>query len=666
MGRFLSIDCETTGLDFHHGAKPFLITTCQESGEQLYWEWRVDPTTRQPVVPTEDIREIRELLLGSGFEWVFHNAKFDLEALVAAGILRPEEIPWERVHDTLYSSHLLSSNTPKDLTHLCLQYLGIDVAKHEQELRAACMKARTVARSRYKDWRTAKAGLPDMPSAKKTVWKYDLWLPREISIVESDSKYKEWLTLCSKYANIDSGSTLTVFLEQREQLKEAGLWDIYEQRRKLVPIVFEMQQRGITVNRTRLDELEIEFRKRSNRLGKRCCQIAKRNHGYDLALPKSGNNGSLTEFVFEKAKFPVLAVSKKTGKPSLDKTVLEEYEASMTGYRQRFVQSLRSKRKCDTSLSYLEGYRRFWLHEFEDWYRLYPSVNPTATDTLRWSSQSPNEQNISKKDGYNLRYAFGPVPGREWWSLDYDNLELRIPAYECQEPAMLELFENPNKPPWYGSYHLLIFSILHPDKYDHNDPKGLVKAKEKYAATWYQWTKNGNFAELYGAVESSGTADRAFHVPGAQNIVANKLTKKSELNRYWIDFAQQHGHVTTLPDTSLLEPKGYPIQCPVDRYGRVLPTVPLNYHVQSTACWIVMQAMIKIREYFNGLQDDCYMVMNVHDEVVIDMPYRRNKRNLPKVRNVRRLMESIGDDIRVKLTCGMKYHINNWSEGISC
>ena len=56
--------------------------------------------------------------------------------------------------------------------------------------------------------------------------------------------------------------------------------------------------------------------------------------------------------------------------------------------------------------------------DLSNWRKLHTSLNMCGTDTLRWSSNNPNSQNISKKEGFNLRYAFGPAPGREWWSLD--------------------------------------------------------------------------------------------------------------------------------------------------------------------------------------------------------------------------------------------------------
>lgn len=650
----ISLDTETTGLDLRHGAKPFLVTICRENGENVCWPWDVDPLTRQPDVPEEDLQEIQAEIDAADY-LVLQNPKFDGAALqtVFGGNLRWD---WSKIYDTLLAGHLLSSNTPHDLTNMCIQYLGTNLQRFEDGVKKATEECRRVARRDHPEWRIAKKGLPEMPSAKEKVWKFDMWLPK---VFNPES------TLCSEYANSDSAATLALFQVQETILKEKGLWPIYLERLKLLPIVYRVEKVGITLNGDRLGELTTDYREESTRVGRLCVNIAA-SYNYELELPKSGNNGSLLKFCFNRMELPVYKKSKKTGNPSLDKQTLEHYEATLPTKSKQllFIKSLKSKRKRDTAINYMEGYEKFWLAIGKRWYRLHPSLNPTGTDTLRWSSSNPNEQNISKQgmfegDKKNLRYCFGPAPGREWWSLDYDNLELRIPAYESGEPAMLELFNNPDKPPYYGSYHLMIFDILHPKEFVEHG----VDVKNVYKSTLYQWTKNGNFADLYGAVESSGTADRAFHVDGGQRLVSERLTEKSKLNQKMIDYANEHGYVETIPDKEICPERGYPLICGRGYDGKIKPTIPLNYHVQGTACWIMMRAMIKVQEYLDTL-DGYNMVMNVHDEIVFDFPYIQYQSNGPIITDIKRLMESVGDPVGVKLTVGVDYHPKNWSTAV--
>lgn len=362
-----------------------------------------------------------------------------------------------------------------------------------------------------------------------------------------------------------------------------------------------------------------------------------------------------------------------------------------------FIKGLSIKRKRDTSLSYMRSYRHFWkclgcpkscIHcegcteRADEWFVIHPSLNATGTDTLRWSSENPNEQQISKQSdeqGRNIRDCFGPGPGREWWSLDYSNLELRIPAYEVDETEMVAIFERPDDPPYFGSYHLLVFDILHPDKFAQYGKK----CKDVFADTWYGWVKNGNFAIGYGSVEGSGTADRAYHVPGAFKQIKGRFKRihgSGGLNERMISMANRLGYVETIPDKTVDPHRGYPIWCARTHSGHVLPTVPLNYHVQSTAMWVTMKAMIRVYAFLElisksrkelakwigqvayTLKDTVYrIVLQVHDELVVDFPFLPNRGNQLVADEVRRLMELSGNDISVPLKAGLKYHPVSWA-----
>jgi len=747
-----SVDTETTGTDLYHGNLPYLVTFCDDNGNNKYWEWDVDPETRQPLYNSDDLDDIEDEL--STGTLVLQNPVFDVEALTAVDPVFGRNWRWEDTEDTLLASHILSTNTPHNLDWLADQYLGIDLSTIENGIRDATNHARSIVKMDKPTWKIAKPGMPDMPSVKsqsskvvrgkeqESYWKADMWLPRSFVVFSPEDLPGElgwkqgdnpeehsWATVCATYANSDTGVTLPLWHELKLHLEKRGLYQLYVERQKLLRIVHLMQRQGITINLDRLRELKKDYNTELKRANRALTKIAN-NHGYELDLPKGANNDSLAHFCFgyepkfngdgittcsmcsknipktERGKeswfllegkwyckkceckrfpgswlnLPVLRRSAKTNKPQMTKDIIDELALQLDGEQKTFVVNLRAKRKLGKSLEYITSYLRYMTDNRDPWARLHSSLNPCGTDTLRWSSHNPSQQVISKQkdhNGRNLRYIFGPGDGRVWYSSDYDNLELRLPAYECQEPAMLELFESPDVGPYFGSYHLLIFSILHPDKYDHDDPEGLIKARDKYKATWYQWTKNGNFADMYGAVDTGdgkGTADRAYHVPGAQAIISKKLVKKSELNRYWINFARKHGYVETMPDRKVNPDKGYPVRCRRNEMtGQVVDTVPLNYHIQSTACWVVMRAMIEVQkllDHWNRLDPDAEyaMVMNIHDELVFDFPIRIKKGkdlNLPKVRAIRRKMESIGKDINVPLTCGLDRHDNNWSEGVS-
>jgi DNA polymerase I-like protein with 3'-5' exonuclease and polymerase domains len=785
----ISIDTETTGVDLFHASRPFFVTICGQDGEQQFFEWDVNPLTREVEVVEDDLGEIGELLSPNNTgEIVGQNIKFDVTALSR---MRPEfgdYWRWEDTHDTLIAGHLLHSSMPHDLTSLALHYLGVDIQPYEDRLEEAVKACRRIVQQaklkvkrgkeegEFAHWMIAGKDVEGMPSAKEEAWKNDTWLPRamvrqlwesseccrlwsgpwdptgEVCPSLSSGKILDtlsatpgweyrppeiangdhpWWTLLRDYANADSGVTLALWGVMREELCRRGLWEIYLERMKVPPVIFAMEKRGVTVSEAQLESLTTEYREESKKAERLCVNLAAgymvscecrgmepscgycsgtRRVPYRLELPRNGINASLRTFCFDVLRLPPIYSKKaKTANPTLDKSAMEEYEATLPEKSKAlaFVRALRGKRKRDTSIAYMEGYKRFWqpLNYWEsngvagpvdEWFVLHPHLNQTGTDTLRMSSQNPNSQNISKlpdEQGYTLRACFAPAPGREWWSLDAKNIELRIPAYEAGEEEFIKLFERPDDPPYYGSNHLLIFHLLWPDLWNAALKEvGIEKVgpycKKKYASTQYQWTKNGNFAVTYGAVnrdDGQGTADRAYHQSGAQARIDSRFSKLTSLNQKWIRFAERHGYVETMPDKTVNPRKGYPVMCTRTEYGKIRPTVPLNYHVQSTAMWWMAKAMVRCHRQLEDWREkgfDGYLVAQIHDELVFDFPKggdpiaeaergkSRNGKalvrtsNLWRIREIKRLMELGGDDIGVPTPVSCEYHEKSWAEGV--
>lgn len=659
--KVISLDTEDTGLDLYCGAKPYLVTICNEDGENKWWEWAVDPLTREPEIIYEDLKDIQSEIDAADL-LVLQNAKFDVCALSRVGIL---EWPWHKTVDTLVSGHMLASNQPHDLTSMALIYCGVNIQPYEDRMEKAVKEARRLVETkdfveRHGEWRIAKSGLPEMPSAKEKVWKYDCWLLRAVALAENYAPNHPWRTLTSDYANVDSAVTLPLYKAHRKLMDKRGYGAIFAESMKLPPILYSMEQYGVTLSESRLEESDKRYKAESENAGRICTNIAA-SYGFELSLPKAGNNNALKEFIFDKLQLPVVVKTDK-GEPSLNKTVFEHYANTLplNSKPLLFVKSLIGKRKRDTAVQYLEGYKRFWREtEHADYKRLHPSINQTGSDTLRLSSNNPNGQNCSKQEGFNLRYPFGPAPGREWWSIDYDNLELRIPAYYSGEQVMIEIFEKPNEPPYFGSYHLMNASIIYPDQFwPIADNKG--EFKERYKATYYQWVKNFGFAVSYGAMEQSGTADRAAHKVGAQRMVMDRLKEHSRLNREKIEFAERYGYVETIPDKTVDPERGYPILCSRSKWGKILPTTPLNFFVQGSAVWVARKAMVRCYEYLQQFPD-YKLILNLHDELMFDFPTKGTD-NLPIIQEITRLMELSGDDISIPLKVSVRYHPNNWSE----
>lgn len=681
--RIISLDTESTGLDLAHGARPFFVTICDQDGEVQYWEADVDPLTRQPQWNSDDLMEI-ESLIEDADQLVLQNPKFDVRGLWTIGI--DGEWPWEKTVDTLMAGHLLVSNQPHDLTTMAMIYLRVNIQPLEDALEVATKEAQKIAKREFPEWQLANKNRPDMPSAKEKTWKYDSFLPRAIAKAKNYPPDHDWWDVLANYGNGDSSVTLPLFLKQEQLLVKAGLWKIYKERLKLLPVIYQMESNGMTMSRSRLEELYGRLTTEAEQCRQECIQLA---DGEIEDLPVNGMSNALRYVLFEKF---ALKSNKKTpkGAPSGDKFVLDHWLATLPeqSSQWQFVNNLRRYRKRKTAIGYMDSYQKFWLvdpkydprehhlNQLREWYIVYPSYNSTGTDTLRFSSQNPNAQQVSKQEEVNTRYCFGPAPGREWWSCDAQNIELRLPAYMSGEQDLIDLFEHPDDAPYYGSTHLLNFHTVYPEIWEKELTEvGFDKVgphcKKKYASTWYQWCKNGGFAVQYGAVEKSGsmgTADRAFHRAGSHAKLKRRFSKLESLNKRCIEFAESHGYIETIPDRSVDPSRGYPLYCSRTEYNRVLATVPLNYYIQGSAMWWMMKAMIRCSSFLSKYSTDYKIVCQVHDELIFDFPVggglKKLKCGSTVIDKCRSLMALGGDDYGIPTPVSCSYHPTSWAEEV--
>lgn len=567
-------------------------------------------------------------------------------------------------------------------------------------------------------------------------WAFDMWLPRALAEAADLPLTHPWWTALSEYSNMDSAVTLPLWRAIEKSLHERSLWKIYEHRRKLPRVAMCLERRGITVNKPRLNGLRDKFRQEAMDASKACvsiaasytaqlCPVCRQISGasankdlckckkkpptqelpYELELPKGAVNDNLRAFCFDVMQLEhVVSAKAKTSNPTLDaKQAIPHYMATLPvdSKPYQFIASFAERNGYNTAISYLTGYERYWLpygDDAQEFMVLHPSYNPTGTDHLRWSSSNPNAQNSGKQssackrckgDGcercnhtglgkVSLRECFGPAPGREWWSLDAKNIERRMVAFPANEVEVIELLEHPERPPYYGSEHNLIGSIIFPKEFAScRDEKGNVDGrifKKRYGNGPYQRTKNFGFAKQYRCGRETG--DRTSGVPGSWDMVAARYASQEAFNDKIMAFANKHGYVETLPDSEVDPERGYPILVTRGNWGRVKPTEPLNYFGSGSAMWWMSRAQCKVQEFFDSLNaklppPQFFITIQQHDELVIDLPKKADPRKNPKgsnlsvVKEVKRLMESCGPPIGVPTPVSCDYHPVSWSEGYS-
>jgi hypothetical protein len=757
----ISLDTEGTGIDIYHGARPFFVTVCYKNGSQRWWEWDVDPLTRIPEIDSDDLEEI-QVLCEEAERIIMHNGKYDVTSLTSVNQfsddtqapLRSWERFWPKCEDTIIAGHVLASNQPHNLKTMYLMTLGVDNLKPlEDKLQVACTEARRIAKKYFPSWRIAREDDPSMPSVtsgskrdEDRPWKNDCWLPRELAKRLKLGEDHPWWTVLRDYSNGDSAATMLLWLEQERLLKERGYWDIYRSAyvRGLPDIIHRMERYGVTLSMSRLDSLQEEHMQASQSAQEACENIAV-EMGYNLCLPKGGRSTKLTDFCFNVLKLPVGVIT-ETGQPALNKEAFAYWKDVLNkdSVQAEFIDTFQYKKTRDIAVGYMMNYRRYAQilngnpggahclapggarYTVPEQLVLHPSSNQTGTATTRFASYNPNSQNFSKKAieieeqeeaaeegkkiARSLRWCFGPAEGREWWRFDGENLELRLPAYYCKEQEMIELFERPNDPPYYGKQHLMNFHTVYPDLWaevekevgwEHAGPE----CQKRFKATWYQWCKNGDFAIQYQAGDE--TADRAFHRIGARRLLKSRFNKLEKLNVDTVRFAEKHGYIETIPDLTVDPKHGYPLFCSRTDRGGIMPTVPLSYMIQGSAGIWIRKAMVRVdnqhREWNHKPKDgfDGHLILQIHDELDLDWPkggdpaedraceiatktnaadwipaknIRQRIRpdrnpttsNLWRARVMQRLIAQGGDDFGMpgKTPVGVDYHPHNWAEGV--
>jgi len=409
----------------------------------------------------------------------------------------------------------------------------------------------------------------------------------------------------------------------------------------------------------------------------KCAKITKRQAGalHQLITTRSDN-----------LMLPVIG-SRKTGGATLDKDAMQEYLGTTDGAAYDFINLLTNKRKRDTDLTYMRSYQRFWVPVpgTPGYYRVHPGLNPRATDHLRWASNGPNLQNVGKQedeceecDGrgcdycggtgkgrVSVRNCFGPAPGRIWYTMDYESIERRIPAYESRELKMVEVFEHPDEPPYWGNLYLLTASVLYPDEFwPRAEEKDRFKREQPRL---YKRSKFFDLAKQYGCGKRKG--DLLSGIAGSFDRVDSKFPLLAKLQAHYLALAERTGLVETLPDRSVDPTRGYPILASRMEDGRVLSTTPFNYHVSGTACWCKNRALVRCSERLaHWRQDgiDAHMALEIHDEILFDFPRGAAEGEYHGLAmELKKLMEQSGKDIGIPTPVAIEFHDRTWAAGTS-
>ncbi len=254
--------------------------------------------------------------------------------------------------------------------------------------------------------------------------------------------------------------------------------------------------------------------------------------------------------------------------------------------------------------------------------RVHTSYNQIGTVTGRLASSNPNLQNIPNRSelGRRVRRGFISKEGSLLLAVDYSQVELRIVAHMAQDEAMLAAFRAGQ------DIHATTAAGIYGVKLDE-----VTKAMRSHA-------KAVNFGLIYGMSAFGLTRSTELTLAEAEDFVAAYFEKFPGVKRYLGNikrFASDKGYIETLLGRrryfpAMKNPAG-------DFRRRNSERAAINAPIQGTAADIMKIAMIKVAKALKDVNSSAKILLQVHDEVVVECP----KNELPAtIKLVQGAMES--------------------------
>jgi DNA polymerase-1 len=436
------------------------------------------------------------------------------------------------------------------------------------------------------------------------------------------------LDKATAYSAEDADVTLRLWELLRPRLREAAALTLYEQvERRMIFVLRDMEMAGIKVDGGELARIGEDFSQRLVVLEKQIHALAGRE--FNVGSPKQ-----LGEILFDEMK---LAGGKKgkTGAYSTDVTVLEELAGQGVELARR-VLDWRQLAKLKST--YVEGLSA--EIDPRDG-RVHTSFQMAIASTGRLSSTDPNLQNIPirTEEGVKIRRAFVAEPGHVLVSADYSQIELRLLAHLAEVPTLREAFARGE-----DIHSRTAAEIFHlpPDKVD-------KEARRR--------AKTINFGIIYG-MSAFGLAGRLGIAPGeARGIIDAYFAQypgiRDSMERLKED-ARMNGYVLTPFGRKLWIPD-IAVKDPVRRAGA--ERAAINAPFQGGAAEVIKRAMVRLPKALRDAGLSARMVLQVHDELVFEVPEAEVERTESLVRDV---MEGVAT-LRVPLAVEVG-HGRSWAE----
>lgn len=394
-----------------------------------------------------------------------------------------------------------------------------------------------------------------------------------------------------RYACEDADVTLKLKGILEKELKAQGVEPLFlEIEMPLVRVLANIECNGVRIDTEALKQSSAHFTSRLEEIEKDIYGLAETT--FNIASPKQ-----VGEVLFDKLRIIEKAKKTKTGQYVTSEEVLE---------------SLRNKHPVIGKILEYRGLKKL-LSTYIDALpqlinprtgKIHTSFNQAVTATGRLSSSNPNLQNIPirDEDGKEIRKAFIPDDGCEFFSADYSQIELRIMAHLSEDKNMIDAFMS--------GYDIHAATAAKIYKIDIKDVTSDMRRKAKTA----------NFGIIYG-ISIFGLAERMnVDRKEAKELIDGYFVTYPQVRSYMdksIEVAREKGYVETIFHRKRYLPDINSHNATVRGYAE---RNAINAPIQGSAADIIKVAMIHIYQRFSAYNLKAKMILQVHDELNFSVP----------------------------------------------
>ena len=432
------------------------------------------------------------------------------------------------------------------------------------------------------------------------------------------------------YCGEDADYTWRLYKKLLPRLEEMRLLEIFRDiEMPLSKVLAEMEYRGIKVDPDHLRGLSKKAEKEIEKLQQRIWKFA----GAEFNI---GSPIQLKEVLFEKLKIPTENLKKgKTGL-STAATELEKLRdlhpivalifdwRELTKLKNTYLDTLPNLINPATG-------------------RVHTSYSQTIAATGRLSSSDPNLQNIPVRTefGRGIRKAFVAEEGFTLLAIDYSQIELRLAAHLSKDKKMTGAFKNGED--IHTATAMEIFGV--------KDPRKVTELQRRSAKTI-------NFGVLYG-LSAYGLTSR---IPGvsqgeAQDFIDKYFATYSGLTKYLEEVVaevrrkgyvkNELGRVRYFPEISSSQ---FQVRAAAERAA-------INMPFQSLSADIIKMAMNKLSEQGLTNEEDCRLLLQVHDELLFEVKKDKVEKYAREIAKIMTSVYKLSVPIEVEAKSG-----HNWEE----